>query len=183
MSIKKIIFSLIFIFTSLLLVAQTNTKPSNYNEAIQQGDNAFKRAEYTTAIEKYRIAETFDNTKWEVVQEKIEKVYKEINAALKATANIPLKEEKAVVVKNGNDSLNRSTSAPSHKKPKTLIWNDFLRLYDKRSDQWFVNIGYGFNIINDVKNSVREEKDTIIGHSIGFNAGYRHAVIKNFGIG
>ena len=74
MSMKKIMLSTISIFVWFSLFAQ-----SNYNEAIQQGDNALKRAEYTTAIKKYLIAETFDKSKWEMVKEKLDKVYKAID--------------------------------------------------------------------------------------------------------
>lgn len=70
MCMKKIILSNIFCFTLSLLFAQ-----SNYIEAIQQGDNAFIRDEYATAIKKYLIAETFDQSKWKIVQEKLDTVY------------------------------------------------------------------------------------------------------------
>jgi len=71
---KKITLSLLFVFVLFSLFAQ-----SNYDEAIQQGDNALKRDEYTTAIKKYLIAETFDQTKWKIVQDKLDAVYSIIN--------------------------------------------------------------------------------------------------------
>lgn len=67
---KKVILSTIFIFALFSLSAQ-----SNYNEAMQQGDDAFIRAEYITAIKKYLVAETFDQSKWKIVQEKLDVVY------------------------------------------------------------------------------------------------------------
>jgi len=71
---KKIVLSIFFTFILFSLFAQ-----SNYDEAIQQGDNALKRDEYTTAIKKYLIAETFDQTKWKIIQEKLDVVYAVIN--------------------------------------------------------------------------------------------------------
>jgi len=77
MNINKIILSFVFVFVFLSLSAQ-----SNYNEAIQQGDAAFYRSEYTTAIKKYLLAETFDQSKWKIVQEKLDKVYAVINTKI-----------------------------------------------------------------------------------------------------
>jgi len=71
---KKIIVSIIFSFVLFSLFAQ-----SNYNEAIQQGDKALKVEDYTTAIKKYLIAETFDQSQWEIVQDKLDAVYAIIN--------------------------------------------------------------------------------------------------------
>jgi len=182
MNIKKTRFFLIFAFASLSLLAQTNTKPSNYNEAIQQGDDAFRRAEYTTAIEKYRIAETFDQEQWKTVQEKIEKVYKAINTEIKECN--ALKEEKLVIEKITNDSLKeKKTVTVKNTKQKPIKWNEFFRLYNERSDQWFVNIGYGINIINNVTYSANKDSSRVVGNSIGLNFGGRHGIYKKMGIG
>ena len=74
MIMKKIIVSIIFSFVLFSLFAQ-----SNYNEAIQQGDNALKLEDYTTAIKKYLIAETFDQSQWKIVEDKLDAVYSIIN--------------------------------------------------------------------------------------------------------
>ena len=194
MNIEKTSFFLIFAFVSLSLFAQ-----KNYDEAIQQGDDAFQRAEYTTAITKYLIAEKFDQSKWKTVQEKLDKVYKAIDAALAANTSIrieldQLKSQKkpqstpSTAFENPNDGVRTPTSptvstSPKPPPPPKPTWNDFLRLYNKRADQWFVNIGYGINIVNNITNNVNEDSITIIGNDIGFNVGYRHAIINNFGIG
>jgi hypothetical protein len=49
---KKLVLLFSFTFVSLLLAAQ-----SNYKEAIQHGDKARKRGDYSTAINKYFAAE------------------------------------------------------------------------------------------------------------------------------
>jgi len=67
---KKLILSTVFIFALFSLYAQ-----SSFNEAIQQGNDALKRENYTAAIKKYLIAETFDQDKWKIVQEKLDSVY------------------------------------------------------------------------------------------------------------
>ena len=75
---KRITLISLFASISLSLFAQ-----SNYNEAIQQGDNAFSSADYTTAIKKYLIARTFDPSQIEVIRVKLDKVYDEIDAKLR----------------------------------------------------------------------------------------------------
>ena len=71
---KKIAFSFIILFASLPLFAQ-----NNYNEAIQQGDAAFNRAEYPIAIQKYLVARTLAPNKIDDVKGKLDKVYIAIN--------------------------------------------------------------------------------------------------------
>ena len=55
----------------------------NYAEAIQQGDAAFAKGEYKTAINKYFAAEAFDPSKKEVVKGRVNAVFDKIEALRK----------------------------------------------------------------------------------------------------
>ena len=108
---KKVILSFIFIFVLFSLFAQ-----SNYNEAIQQGDSAFKRDEYTSAIKKYLIAETFDQSKWKIVQERLDAVYAIIDKKQKELKETIAKlnytiEERNVVTAEKEKLENKVSSA------------------------------------------------------------------------
>lgn len=59
---KKVLFILLYLLPALLATAQ-----NNYAEAIQQGDTAFKKGQYKTAINKYFTSEAFDPSKKVVV--------------------------------------------------------------------------------------------------------------------
>lgn len=72
----KRIFFLLF---DVILFATANAQ-SNYNEAIAQGDDAFKNAQYKVAINKYFAAEAFDPSKKEVVNEKVKLAFDKIEA-------------------------------------------------------------------------------------------------------
>jgi len=74
---KKKILTLILLTVSLVMFSQ-----SNYNEAIQQGDDAVSKGKYTTAIRKYLVARAFDESKRADVQVKLETVYSIIDDAL-----------------------------------------------------------------------------------------------------
>ena len=67
---KKLILSITIAFTSLSLFAQ-----GNYNEAIAQGDEALKKEEYTTAIQKYLIAKEYAPNRIEDIGPRLKKVY------------------------------------------------------------------------------------------------------------
>ena len=53
---------------------------NNYAGAISQGDDAFRRGQYKTAIDKYFAAEAFDPSKKDVVKEKVRQVFDKIEA-------------------------------------------------------------------------------------------------------
>ena len=67
------------IVTGLIFISWTLVAQSNYNEAIQQGDDAQKRADYPTAINKYFAAEAFDTSKKEIVRAKVNEVFTKVN--------------------------------------------------------------------------------------------------------
>jgi len=188
MNNKKITLLWIFTFVSLSLFAQD--LQVKFNEAIQQGDSAFKRTEYIVAIKKYLLAETYKPEKWEIVQEKLDKVYNAINVKLasyeslqkeldqlkkktQALPNTVSEPTEVVTTKPTTTTVNPPLRKP---QPKPLIWNDFLRLYEKPAHQWFLNMGYGFNTIKN--NSIN-----IFGSSVGLNFGGRHDVTKKMGVG
>jgi hypothetical protein len=83
---KKVNYSIIFIFIALSLFAQ-----SNYNEAIQDGEVAFKRGDYTTAIRKYIVARNMPNSNTQTVQNKLEIVYTAIDAQKNELSRIQTK--------------------------------------------------------------------------------------------
>lgn len=70
---KKIFLTLICFALAFSIQAQ-----SNYGQAIQQGDAAFRSRQYKKAIDKYFAAEALDPSKKAVVQQKINKVFSEI---------------------------------------------------------------------------------------------------------
>jgi hypothetical protein len=53
---------------------------SNFNEAITQGDDAFKNGQYKAAINKYFAAEAFDPSKKDVVKEKLKLTFDKIES-------------------------------------------------------------------------------------------------------
>jgi len=94
------------------------TAQSNYTEAVQQGDAAFKKGEYKTAINKYFAAEAFDPTKKEAVKGKVNVVFDKIetlylrNLGLSTLpASVYLhKNLKRLVLKNRDDAETYRTS-------------------------------------------------------------------------
>ncbi|HET9280192.1 MAG TPA: WD40 repeat domain-containing protein [Flavitalea sp.] len=55
----------------------------NYAEALQQGDNAFKKGEYKIAINKYFAAEAYDPLKKEIIRERMNLVFTRIETLRK----------------------------------------------------------------------------------------------------
>jgi hypothetical protein len=53
---------------------------NNYAEAISQGDEAFRKGQYKTAINKYFAAEAFDPPKKDIVKEKVSETFDKIEA-------------------------------------------------------------------------------------------------------
>jgi len=72
----KHILSLVF---CILLFVTTNGQ-SSYPEAMQEGDEAFKKGDYKKAIAKYFAAEAFDPIKKNVVKDSVNKVFYAIDA-------------------------------------------------------------------------------------------------------
>ena len=56
---------------------------NNYAEAMQMGDNEFKNKEYRKAINLYLAAQAFDQTKKDIVKEKVNKAFDMIDALKK----------------------------------------------------------------------------------------------------
>jgi len=78
---KTFILTFAITFISLSLFAQRN-----YNEAMQQGNAALQRGDYTTAIQKYLIARNKPDGDSNEVQAKLNKVYAAIDAKQKELA-------------------------------------------------------------------------------------------------
>jgi len=76
------------------MVAVVANAQSTYDEAIQQGDAAFNKGEYKTAINKYFAAEAFDPTKKDVVKEKVNRVFDKIEALRAEAINSKKEAEK-----------------------------------------------------------------------------------------
>ena len=85
---------LLFFFL-LMTFFVTAKGQSNYAEAMKQGDDAFKKAQYKTAINKYFAAEAFDPTKKDIVKEKVNKVFDAIEALRKKAEDDKTRAEKA----------------------------------------------------------------------------------------
>jgi len=167
-------FKLIFFFAllSLSLFAQ-----NNYNEAIQQGDAAFKNADYTTAIKKYLMARAFNSNMRETVQERLDAVYKAIDTVL-ANGQITQRELEQL---RRNKPLPEDRGNSRIQQPRPVKWNDFSRLYEKPSSQYFLSVAYGMNTVNNVA-----YKDSIVnidGNSVGLIFGSRHGISEGVGIG
>ncbi len=88
---KQLINFLIVALLPLLSNAQ-----NNYNEAILQGDEAFKNGKYKAAINKYFAAEAFDPSKKENVKVKVNAVFDKIEALRKEADNANNKAQKAL---------------------------------------------------------------------------------------
>ena len=86
---KKILLLLLF-SCPFGLIAQ-----NNYPEAIQQGDKAFQKGDFQIAINKYFAAEAFDPSKKEVVKQKINEVFKRIEALRQEAEAARQKAQKA----------------------------------------------------------------------------------------
>ena len=65
-------------FFLLSLLSLSLCAQSNYDEAMQQANEAFLKENFTTAIKKYLIARAFDAGKREEVQKQLDRVYLEI---------------------------------------------------------------------------------------------------------
>ena len=74
---KQILFLLLNTFFFVCAGTQ-----SNYTQAMQQGDDAFKNGKYKTTINKYFAAEAFDPSKKEIVKEKVNNVFDRIQTFL-----------------------------------------------------------------------------------------------------
>ena len=86
----------VLIYSCCLVVAPGQ---SNYKEAIQQGDDAFKRKEYKKAINLYFAAEAFDPSKKEIVKGKVNEVFDRI-VALQREADKSKKEAQELLKKS-----------------------------------------------------------------------------------
>jgi len=75
---KQFLFFLLCTFLIIISNAQ-----SSYSEAMQQGDEAFNKGQYKTAIDKYLAAEAFDPSKKEIVKERVSKVFEKIETLRK----------------------------------------------------------------------------------------------------
>jgi WD40 repeat protein len=71
-----------FLFYIILFVAAKGQR--NYGEAIKQGDDAYEKQEYKTAINKYFAAEAFDPTKKDSVKAKVNRAFEKIQSLRQA---------------------------------------------------------------------------------------------------
>lgn len=85
---------LLFLFSCMILLATANGQ-RNYEEAIKQGDAAFKQGQFKLAIDKYFAAEAFEPTKKDSVNKKVKLTFDRIEA---------LRQE-AIKLKNDADKL------------------------------------------------------------------------------
>jgi len=108
---KKMAILVGLIFISLVVASQ-----SNYKEAIQQGDDAQKRNDYSIAINKYFAAEAFtrDSIEIEFARQKVKEVFKKVDdlrekeKKAKITA-VEANEKAEEAKKKAVEALNRAT--------------------------------------------------------------------------
>ena len=102
----------LFLVLNILFFAAANAQ-SSYTEAIQQGDSAFNKREYKTALNKYLMAGSFDPTKKDTVRIKVNNVYDRIDALRKEAdkAKMEAEEAKKVAIKQGNIAIARQLTA------------------------------------------------------------------------
>ena len=67
----------ILVFCCLCIITQAQ---QNFDEAIRQGDEAFRKGQYKLAIKKYFAAEALEPAKKKTVKEKVEKVFDKTEA-------------------------------------------------------------------------------------------------------
>jgi hypothetical protein len=77
---------------------------SSYAEAMQQGDDAFNKQQYKTAINKYFAAEAFDPTKKNLVKEKVNRVF-DVIEGLRKKADDAFLVAKKLAIESGKQSL------------------------------------------------------------------------------
>lgn len=73
---------ILFFFSCMIFFLTAKTQ-NNYAEAMQMGDNEFKNKEYRKAINLYLAAQAFDQTKKDIVKEKVNKAFDMIDALKK----------------------------------------------------------------------------------------------------
>ena len=77
-----------FLFFFFCLIFFFSAKgQSSYAEAMKQGDDAFKKGQYKTAINKYFAAEAFDPTKKNEVKDRVNKAFIAIETLRKKAEN------------------------------------------------------------------------------------------------
>jgi len=92
----KTYLPLLFIF----LTTQCAWAQKNFQEAIQQGDDAFELGEYQMAMRKYWAAEAFEPSRKQEIQKKIEAVFNRIEALRNEAETAQKKIQKALTEVN-----------------------------------------------------------------------------------
>jgi putative chitinase len=100
--LKNITLFIIFFISTVAAFAQ-----SNYEEALSQGDIAFKKGQYIIAMNKYYAAEAFDPAKKEVVKARVLKTFEKIEALRELAETEKKKAEKALKEKLKADSATK----------------------------------------------------------------------------
>lgn len=139
---KRCFFLISFMVLSSFILGQ-----SSYLEAIQQGDAAFKKGEYKTAVNKYFAAEAFDPTKKEVVKIKVNQVFDKVESLKNEAQKEKIKAEENIqklanLIGDITDILQRDENAsiigldPLQNDLFQIIlpYNDFLRDKSKIDD-------------------------------------------------
>ncbi len=75
-----------FLYVLTMIAFGVNAQ-GNYTEAIKQGDVAFKKGEYKTAINKYFAAEAFDPSQKEIVKARVKDVFDKVETLRQEAQN------------------------------------------------------------------------------------------------
>ena len=150
----------------------TNTKIKlRQTEADLTNTNTKTRLNQTETKTKLSQTET-DLTNTKAKLSEVETELYDTQIKLKQT-EIALDEASKVI-----NELRKKESKP---QPRPVKWNDFNRLYEKPSSQYFLSVTYGMNTVNNVA-----YKDSIVnidGNNVGLIFGSRHGISEGVGIG
>lgn len=151
MKITLLFFS--FIFLSLLSFAQRN-----YNEAIQQGDEAQIQGNYTVALEKYYAAEAFEPQNSVVVRQKIKEVFDRIDALrAKAEEERDVAEIKAEIAQSERYNYTGLIYQKKENYDEALKWYRMSAEQGSPAGQNFLGDMYrnGFGVERDYTKAVK----------------------------
>jgi hypothetical protein len=144
---------LLFFFFFIILFASAKAQ-SSYTEAIRQGDEAFNKQQYKTAINKYFAAEAFDPAKKNTVKEKVNKVFDAIQAQRKKA-----EDDKALAqaaTEQANKALLEKNAAQAEKKIVTDALNEAKKAKEDEHNALVRSITQ-LNNIQTMQDSIKKE--------------------------
>jgi len=156
MKMKTLVFLFFFTLTASHLFAQ-----ATYTEAMRAGDQAFKNKEFKKAINDYFAAEAFDESKKEIVKQKINLVFAEIEKLRqeaevqknKADEALQVAETaKEVAVKEKQNALNALNLADAMQRKVEIAMFDKAVKARKEGKEWlgFAKYNWEYHLGRDI---------------------------------